>query len=112
MLQRVRLRRAGELAARALGRHVEGVARDALDAAPREDPGLLGDFVWRADVHPAAEAAVLPLGVLAHADHVDVLASCARPAAIVTPGSSRIGRRFTYWSKRWRSGRISSHTDT
>jgi hypothetical protein len=36
-----------------------------------------------------------------------------RPASgQATPGSSRIGRRLTYCSKRCRMGRISSHTDT
>ena len=39
---------------------------------PREDAGLLGQLVRRAAVQPSADAAVLALGVLAHADHVDV----------------------------------------
>ena len=53
-------------------RHLEAVAEDPLDAVPREEAGLLGDFVRRADVDAAAEPGVLALGVLAHADHVDV----------------------------------------
>ena len=76
MLQRVGLGRAGELASRALGCHLERVARDALDAVAREDARLLGHLVRRADVHAPAEPGVLPFGVLAHADHVDI---CRRP---------------------------------
>ena len=38
----------------------------------REQAGLLGHFVRRADVNPAAEAGVFAFRVLAHADHVDV----------------------------------------
>ena len=64
------------------------------------------------DVQPAADAGVLALGVLAHADHVDVGAARGWRSGDVRPGSRRIGRRFTYWSKRCRSGRISSHTET
>src|SRR5207248_3094460 len=45
---------------------------DALDAAAGENADLLRDLVGRADVEPAADAAVLPFRVLAHADHVDV----------------------------------------
>ena len=72
VLQRVRLGGAGQHLARPRRRQLERVARDALDAVAREDAGLLGHFVRRADVQAAADAGVLALGVLAHADHVDV----------------------------------------
>jgi hypothetical protein len=72
VLQRVRLRGACQHLARPRLRQLERVARDPLDPLAREDAGLLGQLVWRTAVQAAAHAAVLPLGVLAHADHVDV----------------------------------------
>ena len=53
-------------------RERERVTDDALDPDPREDVHLQADLVAHADVHAAAGAGVLALGVLAHAHHVDV----------------------------------------
>src|SRR5437660_7983463 len=72
MLQRVRLRGARKHPPRALASGFEAVADDSLDAAPREDAGLFGDFMRRTGVHAAADAGVLAFRVLADADHVDV----------------------------------------
>jgi hypothetical protein len=72
VVQRVRLRRAGEQPARALYRRLEGVARDALDAVAREHAELLRALVRAPDVYASADPAVLPFRVLADADHVDV----------------------------------------
>src|SRR6185437_7712989 len=68
---RVRLRDARQPAAAAAGQ-AEGVADDALDAVAGEDVHLQADLVAHADVHAAAGAGVLALGVLAYAHHVDV----------------------------------------
>ena len=89
---RVRLGDARELAA-PRPRERERVADDALDADAREDVHLQADLVAHADVHAPARTGVLALGVLAHADHVDVGRgpACERRA---TPGRSRIGRMF------------------
>ena len=72
IVQRVRLGRAGEQLARPLHRGLEAVARDPLDPVAREHAQLLRDFLRPSHVKPSADPAVLPLGVLADADHVDV----------------------------------------
>jgi len=52
--ERVRFGGACDHPARAARRHVEAVAEDTLDAGAREQAGLLGDLVRRADVNAAA----------------------------------------------------------
>ena len=61
--------------------------------------------------HPAADAAVLALRVLADADEVDLV---GRPVAQRPgmPGSRRIGRRLMYRSNAWRIGSSMFHSDT
>ena len=56
------------------GRFARARSRSAGSARcrAREDAGLLRHLVRRADVDASADAGVLALGVLAHADHVDV----------------------------------------
>ena len=112
VLQRVRLGGARQQAPRARHRQLEGVAHDALDAATGEQAGLLGDLVRRAAVQPAAEARRTRPRCSRARRPCRCRPARGRRSGHGTPGSSRIGRRFTYWSKRWRIGRISSHTDT
>ena len=57
----------------ALAGELEGVADAALAALAGVDGRLRGDFVGRALVHEAPDAAVQVLGVLADDDEVDVL---------------------------------------
>ena len=92
--ERVRLGRAREHLPRPLRGDLEAVAENAFDAVPREDADLLRHFVRRAAMNAAADAGVLALRVLAHADHVDVrrrrdwpAASSAPPAAASAAGS-------------------------
>ena len=68
---RVRLRHARELAAPPAG-ELERVARDPLDSLAREHVRLDPDLVRQAPVGPPADPGVLALGVLAHAQHVDL----------------------------------------
>ena len=53
-------------------REHEGVADDSLDAFSREDTRLDCRFARQVGMDAASRAGVLPLGVLAHEDHVDV----------------------------------------
>jgi hypothetical protein len=78
MLQGVRFGRAREHLPRPRLRQAERVAGNPLDALSREDAGLLGHLVRRAAVQPSADAAVLALRILAHADHVDIFGAAAR----------------------------------
>ncbi len=73
VLQRVRLRGAGQQLSRPRPGEAERVANHPLDAHPREKPGLLGHLVRGAAMQTAAEPGVLALAVLPHAYHVDVL---------------------------------------
>ena len=63
---------AGDELLLALHRQVEGVADDALGALAGEERGLGHDLIGGARADPAADAAVLALGVLADRDEVDV----------------------------------------
>ena len=78
--------------------------------AAGEDAGLLGKLVWRARVQPSADAAVLALRVLAHADHVDV-----RGAAVGQrrgdAGQQPHRPQVDVLPQRWRSGRIRSRAE-
>ena len=69
---RVRLGDDGEVLARPLAGAVEGEAHDPLDAAAGEDRHLGRHFLRQTPMGSAALARVLALGVLSHADHVDV----------------------------------------
>ena len=69
--RRVGLGRARDDAA-PLGRELEGVLDDALDARAREHGRLDADLAGMALMRAAADAGVLALGVLAHEHHVDI----------------------------------------
>jgi hypothetical protein len=70
--QRIGLGRAGEQRARPFGGQFVAVAHQPLDAVAREQAGLLGHLVGRADVDASAETGVLALGIFTHAHHVDI----------------------------------------
>ena len=68
----VRFGHAGQPFPRPAPGQFEGEAHDALDTSVGEDDGLNGALEWRSAVRAAPGAAVLPLGVLAHDDEIDV----------------------------------------
>ena len=70
----VGLGRRGDFA-RACAGHIEGVARDPLDANPSEDRLLNGHFVGAATEHPSSDLGVLTLWVLADDDDVKSIPS-------------------------------------
>ena len=77
MAERVRLGGAGQEPARPARGGLEAEADDPLDPPAGEEGRLGGQLVIRARVQPAAGPRVLALGVLPHAQHVEV----GRPAA-------------------------------
>ena len=107
MALRVRLGDQREVLARALARELEREAVDALDALAGEDRGLGGDLLGQSLVHAAAGAGVFALGVLPDDDPVDILKQ-----HLSTPGRTRAGRTFAYWSKPWQIGRRRPQSET
>src|SRR5262249_58128146 len=51
---------------------VKSITQNALDAAPGEDDGLLGDLVRRALLETSTPAAVFAFRIFAHTDEIDL----------------------------------------
>ena len=78
----------------ALAGELERVLQDPVGAFPGKRGELGDDFAVGALIHPAADVAVLALGVLADHDVVDV-AGLAAASGQGMPSNRRTGRRFT-----------------
>ena len=81
ILQRVRLGRTDQFAARATPGQLKSIAQHPLHARAGKDGRLHGDLIVRALVHAPPYAAVLPFGVLANADEIDLFWALAAQRA-------------------------------
>ena len=93
-------------------RQLEGEIEHAVDADARQDRFLDDEFALGARKHAAADRGILALRCFRARRRSRCRRACGRRAAQATPGISRTGRRFTYWSNSRRNWSSEPQSET